>query len=1228
MIVQLRSPLSDVAADRFVSVARNLNRSGGSICETDWRRYLDQEIAWCRDNALLNGSQLAYEASIRVLLDLARLGWQVREEGYGVELVAPSSVKGKLSPEQVLAEKQKTRAVFQPLVEAQFRHPSVRDFIKRMEEPTAASKKKPVQLLIADGSEIHARLLASGTGAVQPYLQLVDGETRDEFTGHSLREIWRYFRYSWSIPQFATPGRQLLYLVRDAAHPSHAVMGIIGLNNCALQMGAEREAHLGWNFETVCSRLADIAQNSPPQLAREWDWMEAQIESALADVEKESLATDEEVREPDDAVIAKLRRRAKEFDSLRDETLREFASVRSGTEMLGNVAEAEDFNYAHPPVSEEMLAFENKPSTKPGMQKARRHLIARKRASLLAELLHARMTLHKHKQELTDSGHLAQALADENVKVAINTVLAALKSRFAGVNMLEISTCGAIPPYNHILGGKLASLLLFSPQIAADYRRIYGGPSIIASQIKNQPVHRPNELVFLGTTSLYAQGSSQYERLRLPAGTVSDDQPELRFQRIGRTSGYGTLQFPAETRQAVEAHLVSVQRFHDINSIFGEGPSPKLRKLVAGLRAIGFPPDSLMRHNRPRLIYAASLCPQSLDFLNARPCGLPSYVREPEQFANATERIIAFWKSRWLEPRLRHEPSTVGLLSARPWKLGDKLPSDQPAQPLKALEKSLKTETDSEKSLWRSLAASGKHVTSDSLAPEELERLHVETPVEDFIRAKIGEGFSIFLTGNAGDGKTHLLKRLAQPLRASGADIVEDASDVMRQGDRGKGDVTPLLDRWRSAVTTEKPFCVAINEYPLYLLIQAAREHLPEHAAELERQIRTRIVYGPISEADEARCKILVVDLSLRNPLRADFALPCLQKILADPQIIAKATKGTSLGYNVERLSHPLIQERLLNLFERLADMGFHATVRELWIVLSRMVLGYRSDLVEREGEGASHWYSESLFQNDKRFGLFEKLAALCDPSNVSHPVYDFLIEEASPELNSGWTFGPPRPVAAARPERKEFCALKRAFYLEHSKGDRSFCLENEDARKFQRVLRETTDNDIVARRELVASVNRAFCPVPFSGADENLYLWSGHRFQEQTSQVFLANQRLSIDRITLSKPRLPTRVQQAIPDYKPDHIAIAFVDNRRFMLKIDANLFITFCKLARGLPRKLMEEGDLFRIEAFVEYLTGLGFPSDRQVLSSDLTRREVIEVHMSADSQRYERVIRRTSR
>lgn len=1050
MIVPLHSPLTGIAAERFVSVARSLARVGGNLNHSDSRHHLEQEIAWCRNNSLLNGAQFAYEASIRVLLDLVRLGWQVREEGYGVELISGKPVTGALSPDEIQAEKQKTRAIFQPLVEAQSRDPAVQAFVKRLESPTASSKKKSISLLIAEGGEVNARLKRDQTAGIQPYLQLIEGEAKDEFTGHPLREIWRYFRYSWSIPQFATPGRQLLYLVRDAAHPCHAVMGIIGLNNCALQMGTARETHLGWNLEAVRSRILDIAQSNPAKLGDELDWMEDQISSALADVEHEGLLTPAEMKQPDAELIARLRRKAKEFDALRDETLRTFASDRSGTELASSVAEAEDVLFGHPPVAEEMLMLEAKPSAKPAMQKARRHLVARKRASVLADLLHARMILRQHRGALTSPETVEQTLLLEEVQVAVNTVLAALKSRFAGINMLEISTCGAIPPYNHLLAGKLASLLLFSPQIAADYRRLYGGPSIIASQMKNEPVRRPNELVYLGTTSLYAQGSSQYQRLRLPAGTIAADQPELRFSQIGLTSGYGTLQFPAETRDAVENHLKTVQQFQDINSIFGEGPSPKLRKLVAGLRTIGFPPDALMRHNRPRLIYAVPLCPQALDYLNARPCGLPSYIREPEHHLDATARIIEFWRERWLKSRLQHQPSLVSLLSSQPWKLGDRLPSGDPGV-APAVSGAIVSPPVASLTLWHSLAASGPQVTSDSLTPEEMNALHISMPVEDFIRARVSAGDSIFLTGNAGDGKTHLLRRLAEDLQRAGAEVIPDATALMRQGNSRQGDVSPVLDRWRKCVAAGRPFCIAINEYPLYLLGKAAVGFLPDQAAELTRQTGQRLAYGAPSDDEQARHGLVVLDLSLRNPLRRAFAGACLRRILDDPALGAQALPGTTLCRNLDRLKHPRVQERLCALFEKLADRGVRVTVRELWIVLARLVLGYRSDLAEPLGEGVSHWYSETLFQKDRRFPIYEALRS-CDPAACSHPVWDSKLEDASPTLTAGWAFGMPRPSAITRPDRVDFNTLKRAFYLEHENGTAAFALESSDPVQFHAI--------------------------------------------------------------------------------------------------------------------------------------------------------------------------------
>ena len=50
---------------------------------------------------------------------------------------------------------------------------------------------------------------------------------------------------------------------------------------------------------------------------------------------------------------------------------------------------------------------------------------------------------------------------------------------------MELNVCGAIPPYNEILGGKLVALLATSPQVIHDYKERYESkPSEIASRLK------------------------------------------------------------------------------------------------------------------------------------------------------------------------------------------------------------------------------------------------------------------------------------------------------------------------------------------------------------------------------------------------------------------------------------------------------------------------------------------------------------------------------------------------------------------------------------------------------------------------------------------------------------------------------------------------------------------------------------------------------------------------
>ena len=73
--------------------------------------------------------------------------------------------------------------------------------------------------------------------------------------------------------------------------------------------------------------------------------------------------------------------------------------------------------------------------------------------------------------------------------------------------------------------------------------------------MRNRRVTRDSTLVYLGTTSLYVHGSSQYNRLHLPAGTIAPDQESIRYNAIGQTSGFG--RFSSRPKRAGRSTHVS-----------------------------------------------------------------------------------------------------------------------------------------------------------------------------------------------------------------------------------------------------------------------------------------------------------------------------------------------------------------------------------------------------------------------------------------------------------------------------------------------------------------------------------------------------------------------------------------------------------------------------------------------------------------------------------------------
>ena len=76
--------------------------------------------------------------------------------------------------------------------------------------------------------------------------------------------------------------------------------------------------------------------------------------------------------------------------------------------------------------------------------------------------------------------------------------------------------------------------------------------------------------------------------------------------------------------------------------------------------------------------------------------------------------------------------------------------------------------------------------------------------------------------------------------------------------------------------------------------------------------------------------------------------------------------------------------------------------------------------------------------------------------------------------------------------------------------------------------------------------------------------------------------------------------------------------------MRIDFPLWRTLRRLARGLPRKLIPERDIHRLDAFLQKL-GAGTVSERDsIWSVHLENLELIQVNLSADRCRFERVRR----
>ena len=194
------------------------------------------------------------------------------------------------------------------------------------------------------------------------------------------------------------------------------------------------------------------------------------------------------------------------------------------------------------------------------------------------------------------------------------------------VNMsMNAQRIGALPPYNDLIGGKMAALAMTSNEVRRAYRRKYRGKKTLMEKRMLRA-----DLLFLTTTSAFGK-SSMYDRLKY--------KDHLAAIPIGYTQGTGTFHMS----ECLTREIYSMLQKRNVNTAtgYGHGPSRKIRLFKKAFSYLGL--KDFVTHGILREVYLFPLAKN-----------LPYVIHEnkrPIWHDRSFLEIAEYWKARWALPR-------------------------------------------------------------------------------------------------------------------------------------------------------------------------------------------------------------------------------------------------------------------------------------------------------------------------------------------------------------------------------------------------------------------------------------------------------------------------------------------------------------------------------------------------------------------------------------------------
>jgi len=618
---------------RYVCCLANMLSSAPETDAGVWRALSSFRAELRQLNSCPSNETLSLLLSLHVVADLVAQGWSI--------CATDSTVTLAYDPTHEDAGTRSKEAVRKNhLVErdSQLREPAVAEFIRGMEKRRLTSKGwHSIHSLMRDGRDLAERLRPAAEisdaqerieqlgRTIAPYLQFVEASGVCEQTGLVLSDIWRYFRHTWTTAYRSVPGRSIMILIRDSAAPNHPVIGIAALGSAVVQQSV-RDQWIGWDSNNGVATIL----SKPTSRTAAWLWAELRqrIQAVFVkDLIESEVIVRKELVQPTMATLARLREEGQR--AIEQHRQQPQKGLHKSISKAGSLSNAE------------------------WQRRARSHLFRAKRCRVLATLLGIHLVFTEDLSDVS-RGALAEAFKSSKLRCAVGQLLRIVKAERVGICMMDITVCGALAPYNALLGGKLVASLLCSPEVTQYYAKRYGQQqSVIASSMSGKAVIRKPSLVLLGTTSLYGIGASQYNRIRIAADQVGGRPgTKIEYKELGRSVGYGSFHFSNETVAIIDTLLARTKDGRKVNSIFGEGVNPLMRKIREGLDLIGLPSDQLLLHGNQRIIYGVSLAENFREVL----LGVqrrPNFVLSQDQPRRGTAQIAAFWQRRWLDARIR-----------------------------------------------------------------------------------------------------------------------------------------------------------------------------------------------------------------------------------------------------------------------------------------------------------------------------------------------------------------------------------------------------------------------------------------------------------------------------------------------------------------------------------------------------------------------------------------------